>query len=137
MSVRFLVKNNYSSGEKSSWLKVVSVNRCLFRAVIFFLSLLFVFPLFAPLFASETIVVQITLNQQNKGDLFVQYDEENKDFLIRKTDLSGIGLTKIEGQTQEIGGEVYLWAGSLEGVSTSFDESSLILFPNSIGLETC
>src|SRR3977135_1913368 len=46
--------------------------------------------------APESLIVQIKLNQENKGDFFVTASDG--DFLIRVQDLKAIGLTQGPGQ---------------------------------------
>lgn len=79
--------------------------------------------------ASETVVVRVTLNQEEKGDYFVQLLEDG-DFLVRRSDLLGMGLLGwvLEAQGAEetrVEGEAYVRLGSLRGVEVRFDEATL------------
>ena len=63
--------------------------------------------------APKTIVAQITLNEQKKGQFFVTVIDGR--FLARTEDLKAIGLTSARGQTRTSGGEEYVWVDSIAG----------------------
>ncbi len=73
----------------------------------------------------ETMVVQITLNQQNKGQYFVNVVDGA--FLARREDLKAIGLVAAQGRTTMSGNEEYVWVNSIPGVQAKFDEARLSL----------
>ena len=73
----------------------------------------------------ETIVAQITLNEQKKGQFFVTVIDGR--FLARTEDLKAIGLTSARGQTRTSGGEEYVWVDSIAGLRATFDEARLSL----------
>jgi outer membrane usher protein len=75
--------------------------------------------------APETLIVQIKLNQENKGEFFVSVADG--DFLIRVQDLKAIGLTQRPGQFRTIDSEEYVSLKSIGGVTFSFDEKMLVL----------
>ena len=73
----------------------------------------------------EAMVVQITLNQDKKGQYFVNVVDGN--FLVRVEDLKAIGLVQVGGRTLNSGGVDYVWAHSMAGVQASFNEARLSL----------
>lgn len=74
----------------------------------------------------EALIVDITLNEEAKGDFIVYLDDEG-DFLIRLDDLKAIGLPDPKGKTKEIGDELYLSLNSVQDVAFVFDEKTLSL----------
>ena len=74
---------------------------------------------------SETLVVQISLNAQDKGQFFVS--ALDGDFLVRTTELKAIGLAGVRGRTQTIDGEEMIALKSIDGMSVRFDEKALVL----------
>lgn len=79
-----------------------------------------------PALGSETIVLNITLNNDEKGEMFVQSTDDG-DFLLRVEDLKSIGFQDPSGKETEIGGERYLSLRSLHGVTSHFNEKTLTL----------
>jgi outer membrane usher protein FimD/PapC len=73
----------------------------------------------------ETMVVQITLNGERKGQFFVNVI--NGAFLARAQDLKAIGLVGAHGQTWTQGGVEFVWVASIEGIQATFDEARLSL----------
>lgn len=73
----------------------------------------------------ETLVVQVTLNTENKGQFFVS--AADGDFLIRVQDLKAMGLAAARGRAQIIDGEEMIALKSIEGMSVRFDEKALVL----------
>lgn len=76
--------------------------------------------------ARETIVVRVTLNTENKGDLFVERTPD-ADFLVRIQDLRAIGFREPTGPLVGIEGDSYLSLRALRGVKYEFDEGRLAL----------
>ncbi len=76
--------------------------------------------------AMETIVVEVVLNGQAKGEYFVGITKDH-DFLVREKDLRAIGFRRLPGRATEIGGEPYVSLRSMDGVTFVFDEKNLAL----------
>jgi outer membrane usher protein FimD/PapC/outer membrane protein OmpA-like peptidoglycan-associated protein len=121
-----------------STMKGVYSRRGLEDAALSFRKACLVLPLFILSFllpshseASETIVVRVTLNHEEKGDYFVRLTDSG-DFLVRRADLEGMGLTPVEADEREIGGEAHVRLGSIEGVEFTFDESTLTVEINAL-----
>ncbi len=74
----------------------------------------------------ETIVVRVTLNTENKGDLFVERTSD-RDFLIKVQDLRAMGFRNPLGTPVVIDGENYISLRSMSGVSSEFREKELTL----------
>jgi len=91
-------------------------------ALTFFLSLL----LPSSTQADETIIVNLTLNQQKKGDFFVIL-RDNGDFLVRTTDLEEAGFNRLPGERVVVDGDTYVSLDSLQGVEYHFNETTLTL----------
>ena len=83
----------------------------------------FLFP--APAVA-EQIIARVILNQEDKGDFFVNRSE-NGDFLMKSEDLKTIGFRSLIGATSAIEGETYLSLRSIAGVTYTFNEGNLSL----------
>jgi len=75
---------------------------------------------------TETLVLRVHLNTQNKGDLFVQRTPD-LDFLLKMEDLKAIGFKAPVGAVQVIDGEPHLSLRSMRGVTFAFDEKALAL----------
>jgi outer membrane usher protein FimD/PapC len=79
----------------------------------------------APVIA-EQLISSVILNQENKGDFFVNRSE-NGDFLMKIEDLKTIGFRTLNGKTSVIEGETYLSLRSMAGVAYTFNEGNLSL----------
>ena len=75
---------------------------------------------------TETLVLRVTLNTENRGDLFVQRTPD-LDFLLKVEDLKAMGFKDIAAPAQSIDGEPHISLRSLPGVTTRFDEKALAL----------
>lgn len=75
---------------------------------------------------AEAMVLRVTLNTEDKGDLFVARTPSH-DFLMRLQDLKDIGFKNPVGATVVLGGEPHLSLQSMKGVSFAFDEKKLAL----------
>ena len=75
---------------------------------------------------AETLVLRVTLNTEDKGDLFVARTGQ-QDFLIKIQDLKSIGLKEPAGNAIVLEGESYISLRSMPGVSFAFDERALAL----------
>lgn len=75
---------------------------------------------------AETLVVGLVVNGEPKGDAFVERTSRGE-LLVRVDDLAAAGLRDLTGAATEMGGELFVFLGSLQGVSFSFDEKTLTL----------
>jgi outer membrane usher protein FimD/PapC len=75
--------------------------------------------------APETVILQITLNAENKGQYFVSMWDG--DFLIRVQDLKAMGIADPRGRVRIVDGEEMIALKSIDGVSARFDERKLAL----------
>lgn len=73
----------------------------------------------------ETIVVQITLNRERKGQFFVIV--VGGEFLVSAHDLKTIGLEGGRGRVRQVGGDEYVLVSSVPGLAVAFDEARLSL----------
>ena len=73
----------------------------------------------------ETMVVQITLNSEKKGQYFVSVVDGR--FLARVQDIKALGLVDARGRTMMAGGEEMVWLNSIPGVQVTFNEARLSL----------
>ena len=98
------------------------------------LSSLFALPAHA-----DQLVTRITVNQEDKGDLFVNR-VDNGDFLVKTEDLKNIGFRNPFGTVTRLEGEEYRSLKSMTGVNFTFDEGTLSLAlsapPSLLGKET-
>jgi outer membrane usher protein FimD/PapC len=77
--------------------------------------------------AAETIIVNILLNSEKKGERFVTLTDDG-DFLLRKADLEEMGLaTAGAGSTVSVAGEPCLSLRSFPGITFHFDDKTLTL----------
>lgn len=95
------------------------------------LLLIIIFSAFSSLFprlslASETVIVNIILNRETKGEYFVNLTDKG-DFLVKTADLKAIGLTGPFPEPVEIADESYVSLRSFAGVSFVFNEKTLTL----------
>lgn len=72
----------------------------------------------------DTIVVNIVLNGENKGEFFVNA-AEGGDFLVRKEDLRTMGIRDPSGKAVILEGEPYLSLRSMKGLAVAFNEKTL------------
>lgn len=75
---------------------------------------------------AETLVLRVTLNTEDKGDLFVARTSQ-QDFLVRIQDLRSMGLKDPAGSVVVLEGEPYISLRSMLGVSFEFVERALAL----------
>ncbi len=80
----------------------------------------------SPVFADETIICEISLNQQIKGTFFVVMRDDG-DFLILPDDLKQMGLQDLPPERITFAGEDYVSLANFPEVSFTFDEQSLNL----------
>ena len=72
------------------------------------------------------MVLRVTLNTEDKGDLFVARNADG-DFLLKLADLKAIGFKAPTGAVLQFDGEAHLSLRSMAGVSFVFDEKVLAL----------
>ncbi|MGA7828430.1 MAG: fimbria/pilus outer membrane usher protein [Geobacteraceae bacterium] len=75
---------------------------------------------------AEQLVAKIILNQEDKGDFFINR-MENGNFLVKISDLKAIGFRSPTGTVSIIDQEPYLSLRSMTGVVSSFNEETLSL----------
>lgn len=75
---------------------------------------------------TETLVVRVDLNTENKGDFFVQRTVD-RDFLLKVEDLKVMGFRSPAGTIVTVDGEPHLSLRSMRGVTSSFDDKTLAL----------
>jgi outer membrane usher protein len=75
---------------------------------------------------SETIVVRIILNTENKGDFFVERTP-SRNFLVKTQDLKAMGFKEPPGTSSIVDGEPHILLQSMPGVSFEFRERELAL----------
>jgi outer membrane usher protein len=92
------------------------------------LSLLLFLILTLPLVAhgDQSVILNIILNQEAKGDFVVTMTDEH-DFLVKVEDLKQMGFKEPSGTVYEIESERYVALGSIRGVGFNLDEKKLTL----------
>ena len=75
---------------------------------------------------AEQLIAKVILNQEDKGDFFVNRIE-NGDFLVKIEDLKTMGFRSLRGATSEIDGETYLSLHSMADIVYTFNEGNLSL----------
>jgi outer membrane usher protein len=75
---------------------------------------------------SETMVLRVRVNTEDKGDLFVERTPE-RDFLVKIQDLKSIGFRDPQGTAVTVDGESYISLASMRGVTFDFQENGLAL----------
>lgn len=75
---------------------------------------------------AETMVLGVTLNTEDKGQLFVARTSDG-DFLVRIADLKAIGFKTPNAPVVEHEGEPHTLLRSLEGVTFTFQSKTLVL----------
>lgn len=75
---------------------------------------------------AETVVVRVSLNTEDKGDVFVARTPDD-DFLVRVQDLKAMGFREPAGTVRLVEGEPHLSLRSMAGVSFVFQEKGLAL----------
>ncbi|HLG29738.1 MAG TPA: fimbria/pilus outer membrane usher protein, partial [Candidatus Brocadiales bacterium] len=96
--------------------------RCVCLSLLSFLIISF----FSHALGEQTIVLNIILNYEAKGELFVIMTNEG-DFLIRMEDLKHIGLKEPQGAVKKINTEDYISIRSMQGVKFILNEETLSL----------
>jgi outer membrane usher protein FimD/PapC len=76
--------------------------------------------------SADTIILNVVLNGEGKGDFFV-IPAGTDDFLVKREDLEAIGFRDPSGKMEIIDGERYLSLKSIVGVRFAFIEKSLSL----------
>ena len=75
---------------------------------------------------AETMVLRVTLNTEDKGDIFVGR-LANLDFLVKVEDLKAMGFKEPVGTVMLHDGEPHMSLKSMRGVSFTFEEKNLAL----------
>jgi outer membrane usher protein len=75
---------------------------------------------------ADALVVRVTVNTEDKGDLFVSRTADN-DFLVKVDDLRAIGFREPAGALIMIDGEPHLSLKSMRGIAFDFQERALAL----------
>ncbi|MFZ3207866.1 MAG: fimbria/pilus outer membrane usher protein [Geobacteraceae bacterium] len=91
---------------------------------ILFVSFLAAFPLTS--LASQAIIVSVILNQEAKGEYFVNLADDG-DFLVKTDDLKSMGFTGPFPKPVEVDNESYVSLKSFTGVTFTFDNNNLTL----------
>jgi outer membrane usher protein FimD/PapC len=76
--------------------------------------------------AAETVIVNITLNRETKGEYFVNLTDDG-DFLVKTADLQVMGVTGPFPRPVELANESYISLRSFPGIAFSFNEKTLTL----------
>lgn len=80
----------------------------------------------APAARTETMVLRVTLNTEEVGDLFVGRTAEG-DFLVKIEDLRSMGFREPIGTRSVLDGEPHLSLRSMPGVTYAFRQRTLVL----------
>jgi outer membrane usher protein FimD/PapC len=80
----------------------------------------------SPAKGDETVILNIVLNQENKGEYYIIMRDDG-DFFIKAEDLKKIGFKDLEGEVYEIEGELYVLLSSIRGIEFHLDEVKLSL----------
>ncbi len=97
-------------------------------AWLLFLLIVILLPVFAPLNsrAAQTIVVNVIVNMEVKGENFVVMEDDG-DFLVRTGDLASIGFIDLSGAKSIIDNEEFISLRSMKGLTYRFNEKDLSL----------
>lgn len=76
-------------------------------------------------FGGETVVLNVTLNSETKGEYFVNLTDG--DFLVRVEDLKAMGFREPVGEAIDISGERHVSLRSMRGVEFLFNERDVSL----------
>lgn len=97
-------------------------------AGLLFLPIVILLPLLAPLDsrAAQTIVVNVIVNMEVKGENFVVMEDDG-DFLVRTADLVSLGFIDLPGAKSVIENEEFMSLRSMKGLTYRFNEKDLSL----------
>jgi len=87
---------------------------------------LLVFFLPTVIFASETVILNITLNQEGKGEFFVNFADDG-DFQVKEADLRQMGFRGPFTHVINIAGESHVSLKSIPGLTFSYNDKTLSL----------
>ncbi len=81
-----------------------------------------------PLYATnlQTVILNVTLNGQNKGDYFINLTDD-KDIFMTRSDLNALGIERPSGNWISAEGELYLSLRALPGLSFVINIEALTL----------
>jgi len=99
-------------------------NRYLFTLTPFLFIVLTFFAL--PLFATDSLLLSVTLNKEPKGVFIGEMTADGK-ILLLESDLLQMGIRTITEAYEETDGEMYLYVDSINGAEITFDEKNLAL----------
>ncbi|MFQ5598468.1 MAG: fimbria/pilus outer membrane usher protein [Nitrospiria bacterium] len=99
------------------WIKTYVLNSLIW--LIFYASTVFAVNI-------QTVILNVTLNGQAKGDLFVNLTDD-RDILLPRHDLHAIGIRHISGEGIEIEREIFFSLRAMEGIVFQFDDEQLLL----------
>ncbi|MDB5745027.1 MAG: csuD [Polaromonas sp.] len=75
---------------------------------------------------TETLILKVVLNTENKGDVFAQRSAD-LDFLLKVDDLRTMGFKDPTGTLRVIDGEPHVSLRSVRGLTFALDEKTLVL----------
>ena len=93
---------------------------------LFLLAILFFALCASPAQCDETIVCAVTVNLQQRGEIFV-VKRDDGDFLLLPEDLRQIGIEEAPAERVAINGDSYISLRSMSAVTFRFDETTLTL----------
>jgi outer membrane usher protein len=98
------------------------------KIFILFIVIPFLVGLISPLDGegADVIVVNIILNDEDKGQFFVHLTDDG-DYLIRAEDLRSMGFHDPQGNLTDIGGVRHISLRSMKGVSFTYNENNVSL----------
>ncbi len=85
-------------------------------------------PFIRTAFSQESVILQLILNEENKGDFFL-YSAPDNDIWIKRDELDQLGLKEGLGRDIQFNGETFVSLGSITGLefSINYEDVSLVI----------
>ncbi len=96
------------------------------HSIVLVLIVFFITPFIRTAFSQESVVLQLILNEENKGDFFL-YSTPDSDIWIKRDELDKLGLKEGLGKDIQFNGETFVSFGSITGLEFSINYEDVSL----------
>ena len=110
---------------------MILTKKCVRHSIVFVLIVFCITPVISPAFSQESVILQLILNEENKGDFFL-FSAPDSDIWIKRNELDQLGLKEGLGRDIQFNGETFVSLGSITGLefSINYEDVSLVITAN-------
>jgi len=96
------------------------------HSIVLVLIVFFITPFIRTAFSQESVILQLILNEENKGDFFL-YSAPDNDIWIKRDELDKLGLKEGLGKDIQFNGETFVSLASITGLEFSINHEDVSL----------